>query len=103
MERLMNNEGLAHEIIEVFLADIPIKLADLSNYIQMEDARRIEILSHAIAGAAANLGGESLRSVAREMEKAARNGKLGAVKELMTDLETQFGLLKEAMKQVSNT
>ncbi len=53
--------------------------------------------AHTIKGASSNVGGEALRAVAFEMEKAARAGELKSVTARLSELEMQFIRLKEAM------
>jgi len=57
----------------------------------------VEHQAHTIKGAAANVCGEILRTVAFEIEKAGKIGDLDTVEARMTEIETQFGRLKEAM------
>jgi HPt (histidine-containing phosphotransfer) domain-containing protein len=54
--------------------------------------------AHSIRGAAANVGGESLRELAAEMEKAADAGNWRFVVDRMDELELQFSLLKNAIE-----
>ncbi len=97
MSRLMGDEDLAKTILERFLADIPQQIGTLRGFLEAGDAAGAERQAHTIRGASANLGGESLRKVASEMEKAARDGDLSAAGRLMAELESQFDLLNQAM------
>ena len=49
-----------------------------------------------------NLGGEALRAVAFDMEKAAKTGNLEYVKDRLPELENQFARLKGAMNEFVN-
>ena len=97
MARLMDDEDLARTVAEGFLEDIPRQIEALRGYLEAGDAPGAERQAHTIKGASANVGGEALRAVAFEMEKAGRAGDLDAVKGRMADLEAQFDRLKEAM------
>ena len=99
MERMMDDDDLAHIVIESFLGDIPLQIEALKKYIESGDVQSAERQAHTIKGASANLGGEALRSVAFEMEKCARNGELAAANALMDELISQFGLLKELLEK----
>ena len=61
------------------------------------DASSVERQAHSIKGVAANVGGEALRAVAFEMEKASRAGDLNAAKARMVELESQFERLRQEM------
>jgi CheY-like chemotaxis protein len=58
--------------------------------------------AHTVKGAASNVGGEALRTVAFAMEKAGKTGDLEAVTAGLPELEAQFGRLKEAMSAFLN-
>jgi len=97
MARMMDDEDLARTVAEGFLEDIPRQIEALRGYLDAGDAPGAERQAHAIKGASANVGGERLRGVAFEMEKAGKAGDLDVVKARMADLEAQFNALKEAM------
>ena len=65
-------------------------------YLDAGDAPGVELQAHSIKGAAANVGGEVLRALAREMEEDGKGANLDAVRARVPDLETQFERLKEA-------
>jgi len=99
MSRLMDDEDLASTVIEAFLDDVPKQIEALRGYLETGDATFAERQAHTIKGASANLGGEALRAVAFEMEKAAKAGNLEYVKSHLPELENQFTRLKEAMNE----
>ena len=76
MARLMDDEDLARTVIEGFLEDIPQQIEALRGYLEAGDAAGAERQAHTIKGASANVGGEALRAVAFEMEKAGKAGDL---------------------------
>jgi HPt (histidine-containing phosphotransfer) domain-containing protein len=57
---------------------------------------------HTIKGASANVGGEALRAVALETERAGKVGGLTAVRARMPEIESQFARLKEAMRDFAD-
>jgi len=97
LERLMNDEDLAQVVMESFLDDIPRQIEALRRYLDAWDAPGAERQAHTLKGASANVGGEALRALACEMEKAGQAGDLGSVRARMDDLEREFAQLKEAM------
>lgn len=96
MSRLMGDEDLARIVIDGFLDDTPKQIEALREYLEAGDAINTERQAHSIKGAAANLGGEILRAVAFEMEKAAKAGNLEYILDKLPELENQFTRLKEA-------
>ena len=103
MARLMDDEDLARKVIEGFLDDIPKQIEVLKGCLEAGDAARAERQAHTIKGASANVGGEALRAVAFEMEKAAKAGDLEAVTARLPELENQFARLRKSDEQIHQT
>ena len=99
MARMMDDEDLARTVTECFLLDIPRQIQALRGYLEARDASGVEHQSHTIKGASANVGGEALRAVAFEMEKAAKAGNLEYLMAHLPEMERQFARLKQAMEQ----
>ena len=99
MARLMNEEDLVRTVSECFLADTPRQIQALRGYLEAGDASGVEHQAHTIKGASANVGGEVLRAVAFEMEKAAKAGNLEYVMAHLPEMERQFARLRQAMGQ----
>ena len=68
-------------MVKAFLrSDIPVQIQTLKGYLEAGDnILAVERQAHSIRGAAANVGGEALRAVAYEMEKAGKTGHPEAV------------------------
>ena len=98
LTRLMDDEDLARTVVESFLEDIPRQIESLRSYLAAGDAEGALRQAHTIKGASANVGGESLRAAALEMEKAAKAGDLADVMARLPDLESRFARLKESMQ-----
>jgi PAS domain S-box-containing protein len=101
MARLMEDEDLARTVAAGFLDDIPRQIAIMKASLETRDLAAAERLAHAIKGASANVGGEVLRAVALQMEKAAKAGDLRAAWERLPELEIEFTRLAEAMNEVA--
>jgi PAS domain S-box-containing protein len=97
MARLMNDEELAQIVIESFLEDIPQLITLLKACLETGDTTGAERQAHTIKSASANVGGERLREVAFEMEKAARAGDLSAARKYVPEMEMQLDALNQAI------
>ncbi len=95
--RLLGDEDLARIVIEGFLEDIPRQILALWGYLNDGNIQGIQRQAHTIKGAAANVGSESLRLLAFELEKAGEAGDLAAVNAGMVELNRQFERLKKAL------
>jgi len=98
LERMMGDEDLARMILDGFLQDIPRQIRALRDFLDAANAPGAERQAHTIKGASASVGGEALRAVAHEMEKAGKAGDLAAVRARMVDLQAQFDRLKEEIE-----
>ncbi len=99
LARIMDDDELAHKVIDGFLQDIPRQIEVLRSYVNAGDVSGAERQAHIIKGASANVGGERLRAAAVEMEWAAKSGDMNAVKARMARLEEEFDRLKQAMSK----
>jgi HPt (histidine-containing phosphotransfer) domain-containing protein len=98
LARLMDDEDLARTVVEGFLNDIPWQIEALRGCLEAENAPGTESQAHKIKGAAANVGGEALRTVAFEMEKAGKVKNLDKLNMLLPKLEREFDRLRQAMQ-----
>jgi len=97
--RMMGDEGFAHEVAAGFRKDLPSLLSSLRKQIASGDTRAIARQAHKLKGSAANVGGETLRNVAREFEQAGEQGDLARIISRLPELELQSSLLGEALRQ----
>ena len=98
LTRLMDDEDLARAVVDGFLEDIPRQIEALRTYLDAGDIEGSVRQAHTIKGASANVGGESLRAAAFEMEKAAKAGDFADAMARLPDLESRFARLKESMQ-----
>jgi PAS domain S-box-containing protein len=97
-DRLMGDQHLIEEILSIFFEDTPRRIETLKACAAAGNATSARDQAHAIKGAAASVGGEALRAVAFEMEKAGRAGDVEKVKAIMPLLERGFEQLKQAVR-----
>ncbi len=97
LTRLMGDKDLARTILRGFLEDIPRQIQALKELLGAGDIKGVENKAHTIKGAAANVGGDALRMLADELEKACKAGDLAAIKALIEGLEERFMELEEAI------
>ncbi len=98
--RLLNDEELMQMVIDEFLIDMPRQIEAMHELVNCNDLIGAERKAHLIKGASSNVGGEALRAVAFEMEKAGKAGDMGALSACVDNLDRQYVLLKDAMTQM---
>jgi len=99
LKRVMGDAGLARELAELFLKDMPGQVEQLKVAIATGDMRLGGQQAHRIKGAASNVGGVALQKVAHSMEVAGKGGDLKRLGSLIPELEEQFELLKQSIRK----
>jgi HPt (histidine-containing phosphotransfer) domain-containing protein len=102
MERLMDDEDLAGKIMAAFLADIPLQIGALRGCLEAGDTAGAVRQAHTIKGASANMGGEVLRALALDLEKAGKAGDLGSMKARLDELGAAFEEFRKEAGGVMN-
>jgi len=97
LDRLRGDHELADEIVRDFLSEAPREIRSLREALAAGDAEMIERCAHSVKGVSASVGGELLRAVAFEVERAAAGGEFGVALERLPLLEAEFERLKKAM------
>jgi len=98
LERVMGDEEIAEQIVEVFLDDIPKQIESLKQALEASDPETFHRVVHGIKGAAANVGGEALCELAAQVEKACKEGRFDSVADSCHQFECQFDRLKSEIK-----
>jgi two-component system, sensor histidine kinase and response regulator len=99
LNRFDGDEAICGEIIGDFQQDIPIQMQRLVNAMENGDVALVTLLSHAIKGAAANVGAKALMNLAYKIETAGNEGKMGLAGSLIMNLKMEFGKLTEALNK----
>jgi CheY-like chemotaxis protein/HPt (histidine-containing phosphotransfer) domain-containing protein len=81
--------GLLSEIVGLFAADCPQRLAELRGALTAGDARRAERAAHAVKGAVGNFFAATPGATARRIEELARAGDVAGAEALRPTLEAQ--------------
>ncbi len=99
LERMMGDEEFAREVAAGFVEELPSLLSTLKEEFARGNLETIWKQAHKMKGSAANVGGETLRDAAMEVEQAGKTGDLARVAHWMPELETQAVRLDEALQQ----
>ncbi|MDB9313798.1 PAS domain S-box protein [Spirulina sp. CS-785/01] len=97
--RCAHDEELARAIAQFFLDDLADMMAQIQQSLQADNAQEVARTIHGLKGAAANVGGEAVQTLALELEKAAKSGDLRFVNSRMASLEIEATRLKTALEQ----
>ncbi|MGL4473973.1 MAG: response regulator, partial [Shewanella sp.] len=94
--RLMNDKNLIKIVVDAFLADIPVQIAQLRAALIAADLKQAAAQAHQIKGACANVGAMVLSDIAKTMEQARD---IDTCWQAMPLLEQAFAALKIAMDE----
>lgn len=93
-----DDPGFLRELIDVFLEDVPQRIAELERALAAQDAALFARAAHTIKGSCANFGATPLAQVALTMEKHGKAGALTNGAALLPSLKAEFAQVAEALK-----
>jgi signal transduction histidine kinase/DNA-binding response OmpR family regulator len=98
LERLGGDETLFHEVIEIFLDDVPKHMASLGRAITAGDAEAVEGAAHTLKGELGYLGISEVSQKARELEDLGRNSDLRLAPSLYATFASELSELLTSMR-----
>ena len=96
LERVLDDEELAREIVELFFENALDLVAAVKQAIEDNDAAEVRARAHALKGAAGNVGAPALQEVAFRIEKA---GDLEQAASLIPDIESGIDAFRAAIAE----
>jgi len=98
--RAMDDAELARLLAKTFLGDAPTQIEAMSAALAAGETRKAEKLAHRLRGAAANMGAEALRELARMIEEAGKADNLDGMKILLPEFLKRYEALKNALNTI---
>jgi CheY-like chemotaxis protein len=98
LDRLEGDEELFQEIVKTFLDDAPLQMENLKQALREENLNQLEKQAHALRGAAMNIGGNALQTVAFALEVSGKNHDLSQARPLVQEVDKELALLQKALK-----
>ncbi len=86
-------------LIELFLEDMPQRVAELKQAIAEQKQDEARIAAHTIKGVAANLSGLSLQKLGAEMEADARQSDWSVLEQKLPELDKRYQQLADKLAQ----
>lgn len=90
------------ELIEIFLQDTPLRLAELEAALTKSDAPALMRAAHTIKGSSSNFGATKLALISHEIEMHGKSGNCSAATSILPDLKTEYAIVAQALKQILN-
>jgi len=99
LSRLMGDRQMAGVVLRGFLQDVPSQLRTLRQRLEAADGPGTRLQAHALKGASATVGAESLRAAALALERAGGSGELARCSELLPRAAEEFERFKGTLEQ----
>lgn len=101
--RALGEEGddtFLREIIGIYLADTPLRLAEIRNAAATGDSGLYTRSAHTIKGSSSNVGALAVRAIAEHLEKRSKVEPHAALEPLVAELEAAFRRAATALRGV---
>ena len=102
--RALGDEGddtFLKEIIDIYLQDTPLRLADLRNSASTGDTALYTRSAHTIKGSSSNVGATNVRALAERLEHRSKSESHAALAPLLAELETAFARVAEELRKLT--
>jgi signal transduction histidine kinase/HPt (histidine-containing phosphotransfer) domain-containing protein len=107
--KVLGAPNLLCQLIDIFLADLPLRLSAMKISLAAGDAGLFREAAHALKGGCGSVGAKRMLALCAELEATARNGGLDGALPILQDLEDQaerirlaFQVEKAATPAISN-
>ena len=97
MAHVGGDEQLLHEIVDLFLEDLPERLAAVRKAVRRRDALALSSAAHALKGAVSHFAARDSFEFALKLERMGRAGDLDGAEEALSGLKNEIGWLTRAL------
>jgi HPt (histidine-containing phosphotransfer) domain-containing protein len=94
---LPGKDSLIDELIDLFVSDLPGRLAAITQAIQCADAPALLLHAHGLRGGAANFGACRLDELCEKLEEIGERGVLGEAPAMLDGLERASVEVRDAL------
>ena len=95
------NRQLLRELVRLFLADGPQRLAEIKDAVRRRDARALAQAAHALKGSVGNFAAKRAFAAAKRVESAGVNQDFGSANEACAALESELTLLSDELRKLT--
>ncbi len=95
-----DDDAFVREIVALYLADTPLRFAELDRSLAGGDAGLFARAAHSIKGSSANLGATALRAVAERLECRCRQEGLGGLATLLAEAKAEFARARTELNRL---
>ena len=88
------------ELIDSFLEDAPLLIAELHQYLEQDDAAGVRRIAHSLKSNGADFGAARFSELCKDLEKSAMNGKLDNAGEPVAQISREYELVAAALSLI---
>jgi HPt (histidine-containing phosphotransfer) domain-containing protein len=88
--RRFGGQQLVREMTEIFVADVPSRIAVARDGLGSGNHRAVEYAAHSIKSSSGQFGAEAMQRLCADAERLAQRGELERVPRLLDAIETEF-------------
>ena len=98
LRNCMEERSLAHNLLELYLADLPPRAAALRTALNSGNYEAVRQVAHAIRGASLSVGAQGMAKLAQDIENACRRGDLARTASVLPELERLMAATREQIQ-----
>ncbi|HBF35132.1 TPA: hypothetical protein DDW35_11285 [Candidatus Sumerlaeota bacterium] len=98
MERVDEDEDLCNELIEIYLTEAPLQIAEIKESHAAQDLPRLIRVAHTLKGASAHISAPVVMALAKEIEFAARDADFDKAAAAFPKLEAAYNEVETALR-----
>jgi HPt (histidine-containing phosphotransfer) domain-containing protein len=99
LSRVEGDRELYEEILNIYVEDTPQQLSEIAQAFQRQDRKVVERAAHSLKSSSANVGAESVRAVALELESAAKIREWPELDELVAAIKREFDAVNKEISK----
>jgi HPt (histidine-containing phosphotransfer) domain-containing protein len=101
LEGFDGDRRLINQIVRLFLADYPQRLAGIKEAIHRGDANALARAAHALKGSVGNFAAKNAFAAAQRLETMGRNGELETAGDERIALESELALVSNELRKLT--
>jgi len=101
--RVEGDRLLLNEIIQMFLEDCPMLMADIRASLRDQHAGRLKLAAHSLRGAVGNLSAAASERAAQSLEMIGRSGDLTGADDVLAVLDIAVECLESRLREILAT
>ncbi len=100
LQRVEGDMKLLHELLDVFLEDLPMRLRTLRDALDQDDLEGVRAGAHAIKGSVSTFAAAAAFEAASQLEDLACGGTRDGLKQAIDVLEQEISRLQPALREI---